>query len=235
MLIAIIGHGRMGKAIGDLAIARGHSLVVIGRNDDVRSVLTATAPQVAIEFTSPGSAPRNLMACLDLGIPVVCGTTGWLEHRPEIEVRCKEKGSTMFYASNFSLGVNLFFRLNEQLARLMEGRYQYRPAIHEIHHTGKKDSPSGTAITLAEGILSHRSDLSGWSTDDQAAGTLPVTSERIDPYPGHHVVSWTSRIDDIQIIHHAHSREGFAAGALAVAEWLPGRKGILGMDDFLPL
>ncbi len=235
MHIAIIGHGRMGKAIGDLAMARGHRLTLIGRSDDIRSTLAADRPDVAIEFTQPEAAPQNLIACLESGIPVVCGTTGWQEHRPAIEALCHERKGSLFHASNFSLGVNLFFRLNEHLARMMADRPEYRPSIHEIHHTGKKDAPSGTAITLAEGIITHRPGLSGWSHGDEQNGTIPITSARIDPYPGHHAVRWSCRIDDIEIIHQAHSREGFAAGALAVAEWLPGRQGVLGMNDFLPV
>lgn len=234
MHIAIIGVGRMGKAISELALAKGHRLTMITRKDDLRVVLLSAKPDVAIEFTLPEAAPGNIRICLESGIPVVCGTTGWNQFRLEIENLCREKNGTLFLASNFSLGVNLFFRINEQLAKLMNGRNEYRPAIHEIHHTGKKDAPSGTAITLAEGILAHRPELSGWSTSENALDKLPVTSERIDPYPGRHLVKWTGPADSIEIIHQADSREVFASGALAVAEWLPGRFGVLGMSDFLP-
>lgn len=224
----------MGKAIKDLATPKGHQITVITRNEDLRTILASSKPDVAIEFTLPEAAPDNIRICLEEGIPVVCGTTGWNEYRNEIESMVHQKNGTLFVASNFSLGVNLFFRVSEQLASLMKGRTEYRPAIHEVHHTGKKDAPSGTAITLAEGILRHHPELKGWSTDDQQADVLPITADRIDPYPGRHEIMWKSRIDSIEIVHHANSREGFAAGALAVAEWLPGRSGVLGMSDFLP-
>lgn len=234
MHIAIIGFGRMGRAIVELAKAKGHKLTVITRNEDLRAILMSEQPDVAIEFTLPEAAPGNIKLCLESGVPVVCGTTGWNEYRSEIESICVQNNGALFVASNFSLGVNLFFRINEQLATLMKGRQEYHPAIHEIHHTGKKDAPSGTAITLADGILRHHPDLAGWSSDGKDLNKLQVTSERIDPYPGRHEVRWTGPVDSIEIIHHADSREGFAAGALAVAEWLPGKSGVLGMSDFLP-
>lgn len=236
MHIVLIGHGRMGQAIHELAKIRGHHISVIEAGDSLdEQTFQNGKPDVAIEFTLPESAPSNLRACFELGIPVVCGTTGWLSKRQETEAYCRQYSGTFFYASNFSIGVNLFFRLNGYLARLMEGRSsEYQASIHEIHHTGKKDAPSGTAITLAEGILQNNHDYSVWSGDDTKAGSLPVTSERQDPFPGTHIIRYKGASDEIVITHAAHSRLGFAAGALAVAEWLPGKKGVLGMEDFLP-
>ena len=236
MHIALIGYGRMGQAIHELARQRQHHITIIEVGDELNlNRFTEGRPDVAIEFTVPESAPGNLRTCFDLGIPVVCGTTGWLEHRADIESYCLKQSGTFFYASNFSIGVNMFFRLNEFLARLMNGRSgEYQASVHEIHHTGKKDAPSGTAITLAEGILGHNHDYSNWGTQPGQDQVLPVTSERLDPFPGTHIIRYSGPTDEIVISHAAHSRQGFAAGALAVAEWLPGNKGILGMRDFLP-
>jgi len=233
MKIALIGYGKMGKMIEGLAKARNHSIVVVDLNDDINT-LSAEKPDVAIEFTIPEAAPDNVGACLRMGIPVVSGTTGWLDRKPALDELCRQKNGAFFYASNYSLGVNLFFRLNAFLARTMSGRPEYQADIHEIHHTQKKDSPSGTAITLAEELIANNPDYSSWSMTTHGTGIIPISAERIDPYPGTHRVRYCSRIDDLEITHTAHSREGFAAGALAVAEWMPGRKGVLGMSDFLP-
>ena len=232
MIIALIGYGKMGKTIERLAIAKGHQTVAFDQGDDLTRI-SETGADVAIEFTEPKSTPGNLRICLEQNIPVVCGTTGWLEHKPEIEELCRQTTGSFFYASNYSLGVQVFFRLNRQLASMMARHPGYRADIHEIHHTQKKDSPSGTAITLAEGIIRENPDYQTWSDQDSGSGILPITSERIDPFPGTHTVTYRSTVDDLVITHQAHSREGFAAGALAVAEWIPGRKGVLTMDDFL--
>jgi 4-hydroxy-tetrahydrodipicolinate reductase len=172
--------------------------------------------------------------CLENKLPVVCGTTGWLEKKGEIEKLVESCNGTFFYASNFSIGVNLFFRLNEQLAKMIHSLPQYDVSIDEVHHTEKKDAPSGTAITLAEGIMKHHSTKKKWTKRDSGnPEELVITSFRIDKVPGTHLVKYTSAIDDIEIRHIAHSREGFARGAVLVAEWLPGKKGVLGMEDFL--
>jgi len=234
MKIAIVGNGRMGKAIAALAIDRGHSIITIGKEDDLRTILKTEQPEVAIEFTQPEAAPDNLRVCIEMGVPVVCGTTGWQAHLAAVEHYCTENNGTLFIASNFSLGVNLFFRLNEFLAGLMGSQNGYEPAIREVHHTGKKDAPSGTAITLAEAIIKRSKELDHWSLEAGRPGSLVIRSERMDPVPGTHTVTWSGPIDDIEITHTAHSRMGFASGALAVAEWMPGRKGLLSMADFLP-
>lgn len=233
MKIALIGYGKMGKMIEELAKARNHTIVVVDLNDDI-NILSAEKPDVAIEFTTPEAAPDNISACLRMGIPVVSGTTGWLDRKPALDELCRQNNGAFFYASNYSLGVNIFFRLNAFLARTMSGRPEYQADINEIHHTQKKDSPSGTAITLAEELIANNPDYSSWSMTTRGTGIIPISAERIDPYPGTHRVRYRSRIDDLEITHTAHSREGFAAGALAVAEWMPGRKGVLGMSDFLP-
>lgn len=236
MHVLLIGYGRMGQTIHELARPRHHRISIIEAGDRLDgNAFSDGKPDVAIEFTVPESAPGNLRACFELGIPVVCGTTGWLSQREAIEADCLRLDGTFFYASNFSIGVNMFFRLNEFLARIMEGRAsEYRASVHEIHHTGKKDAPSGTAITLAEGILRNNHDYTSWSATAEHLSILPVTSDRKDPFPGTHKIRYSGQTDEIEIRHEAHSRQGFAAGALAVAEWLPGKKGILGMSDFLP-
>lgn len=241
MRIAIIGYGKMGKAIESIAQNKGHEILVI--KDSVRmSILKPGSADVAIEFTGPESAAQNIRKCISAGIPVVCGTTGWLSEKQSVEEFCIQQGGSFFYASNFSLGVNLFFRLNKFLAQMMAGQNNYQPAITEIHHTQKKDAPSGTAITLAEGIISNNLQYTGWVSEEKTAHlsdnekrqVIPIYSERADPFPGKHTVRYGSREDEISITHEAFSRMGFAAGALAVAEWLPGHSGVLGMDDFLP-
>jgi len=231
MKIALIGYGKMGKAIAALAVERGHELITIDVGDSI-DMLADQKPDVAIEFTTPEAAPNNIRWGLTHGIPVVCGTTGWLSELEQIKSLCLQSGGCFFYASNYSLGVNLFFKLNAHLAKLMAGK-GYDVSIHEIHHTQKKDAPSGTAITLAEGIIKNNPAFTSWSQDGKQPGSIQITSERKDPYPGTHEISYAGKVDEIRIEHTAHSREGFASGALAVAEWLPGKQGILGMDDFL--
>lgn len=231
MKIALIGFGKMGKAIAGLAETRGHELIKIDVGDSINS-LDHHKPDVAIEFTTPDAAPENIRFCLSHDIPVVCGTTGWLIEMEGIKNLCLKHQGSFFYASNYSLGVNLFFKLNNYLAKMMEGK-GYQVAIHEIHHTQKKDAPSGTAISLAEGILKNNTDWNAWSQNPDQPTSIRITSERKDPYPGTHEITYSGKTDQIRIEHIAHSREGFAAGALAVAEWLPGKKGNLSMDDFL--
>jgi 4-hydroxy-tetrahydrodipicolinate reductase len=235
MNILLIGYGKMGKAIEAIALKRGHTIA--GKADTKEELLNfeGTA-DVAIEFSQPEAVIENLHYCFDKKIPVVCGTTGWLQHRQEVMSACLKKGSGFFYASNFSLGVNLFFKLNETLAKLLKPYSQYKVSIDETHHTQKKDAPSGTAITLAEGVMKNQPLIKEWhlgATSNEEA--LIINSFRIDPAPGTHIVKYQSAVDDIEITHTAHSRDGFAEGAVLVAEWMVGKKGIYTMDDFLKL
>jgi len=235
MNILLIGYGKMGKAIEQIAINRGHAIVAKVDTRQERDQLNPSfSIDVAIEFSQPEAAIENLKFCFDRKIPVVCGTTGWLHSKEEVLNHLAAREGTFFYASNFSLGVNLFFRLNEYLAKLMAGRNDYNLSIDEIHHTQKKDAPSGTAITLAEGIIENNSAYNDWTYPEEPSPQgIVINSFRIDPAPGTHTVKYQSAIDDIEIKHTAHSREGFAFGAVLVAEWLPGKKGVLTMNDFL--
>jgi 4-hydroxy-tetrahydrodipicolinate reductase len=232
MKILLLGYGKMGKAIEKIALERGHEIV--GRIDGSNRNAIPTSADVAIEFSQPEGAYSNIRFCLENNIPIVCGTTGWLEKKAEIEKLTQFCNGAFFYASNFSVGVNLFFKLNEYLAKMTKGFPQYDIGIDEVHHTEKKDAPSGTAITLAEGILAHNPNKKNWvKKESNNPEDLMITSFRIDQVPGTHLVKYVSAIDDIEIRHTAHSREGFARGAVLVSEWLPGRKGVLSMDDFL--
>ncbi len=235
MNILLIGYGKMGKAIEQIAVNRSH--VIVGKIDnktDRDNLDPSVHVNVAIEFSQPEAAIDNLKFCFERNIPVVCGTTGWLAYKDEIMECLNLKKGTFFYASNFSLGVNLFFKLNQYLAKLMVGRVDYQLSIDEIHHTQKKDAPSGTAISLAEGIIENNKKYGQWAfPENPAPDSIVINSFRIDPAPGTHTVKYQSAIDDIEIKHTAHSREGFALGAVLVAEWLPSKKGALTMDDFL--
>ncbi len=235
MNILLLGYGKMGKAIEAIALQRGHTIAGKADTEEERNLLSFhVKPDVAIEFSMPESAVPNIKFCIDRGIPVVCGTTGWLAQRQEVETYCLQKNSTLFYTSNFSLGVNIFFKVNEYLAKLMNGHPDYTISLDETHHTQKKDSPSGTAITLAEGIINNLSRVKEWANQaTQKPETLVINSFRVDPAPGAHTVKYKSVIDDIEITHTAHSRQGFAAGAVMVAEWVTDKKGVLGMEDFL--
>jgi 4-hydroxy-tetrahydrodipicolinate reductase len=238
MNILLLGYGKMGQLIGRLAEERGHTIAAkinIENKEELGSI-NADKVDVAIEFSQPEAAVENIKWCIDNNIPIVSGTTGWMDQKPEIERLTSEKNGAFFYASNYSIGVNLFFKVNEFLAKLMNENSGYRASVEEIHHTAKKDAPSGTAITLAEGILKNIDTLTTWKMADSLAETehtLPITSKRIDPAPGTHIIRYQSAIDDIEITHTAHSRQGFALGAILVAEWIQGRKGVLSMDDFL--
>jgi len=232
----LIGYGKMGKTIEQIALKRGHSVPVIINEKNIQTLKTITSDDVdaAIEFTQPESAFENIKQCLENEIPIVSGTTGWLEKRPEIEALCKTKNGAFFYASNFSVGVNLFFHLNKYLAKIMNARPEYAVSTEEIHHTAKKDTPSGTGITLAEGILENIERKKRWvNIESNSSEELSIISKRIDPYPGEHSILYSSPIDDIRITHTAHSREGFATGAVMAAEFLAGKKGIFEMDDML--
>lgn len=240
MNILILGYGKMGKTIEKIAVNRGHKIIEKVDVDHREEVLNKLSPQnidVAIEFTQPEAAPANIRYCLKNNIPVVSGTTGWLKEKPAIEDYCIENNGTFFYASNFSIGVNIFFRLNQFLAKMMNAYPDYEPSMLEIHHTQKKDAPSGTAITLAEGMLKELTHKNDWylveDNGNSSEKNIPITSEREGDVPGTHVVKYHSEIDDIEIKHTAHGREGFALGAVLVAEWLQNKKGILSMDDFI--
>lgn len=233
MNILLVGYGKMGKIIERIALERGHTIAEKIDIDNQQDLETVKA-DVAIEFSHPDAAFNNIKRCIERKLPVVCGTTGWLDRKPELDALTKERDATFFYASNYSPGVNLFFKLNEQLAKMMKQFASYNVSIDEVHHTQKKDAPSGTAITLAEGIIQHIGRKKNWNkTADGDAAAIDIKSFRIDDVPGTHVIKYTSLIDDIEIKHTAHTREGFALGAVMVAEWIKDKKGVLNMDDFL--
>jgi 4-hydroxy-tetrahydrodipicolinate reductase len=233
MNIALLGYGKMGKVIERIALERGHTIAARIDINNQHEFDTLQA-DVAIEFSHPDAAFENVKKTLLKGIPVVCGTTGWLSRKEEIERLCLETNGAFFYASNYSVGVNLFFKLNEYLAKMINAFPEYEVEMEEIHHTEKKDAPSGTAITLAEGVLKHFNSKQQWvnqASDNKS--DLVIQSLRINEVPGTHTVKYTSVVDDIEIKHVAHSREGFAKGAVLVAEWLKDKKGVLSMDDYL--
>lgn len=234
--IALIGYGKMGKIIHRVAEERGHHVVLkVDLDKDDISQITPDI-DVAIEFTRPEAVVSNLKACFQYGVPVVCGTTGWLEHWAIMSELCYETKGGLFYASNYSIGVNIFFHLNQVLASIMNKYDEYDVDLKEIHHTQKLDAPSGTAITLAEGVLSEIHRKSNWVNHEATnPDELSILSERIRDVPGTHSVHYRSSIDDIEIKHTAHSREGFALGAIVAAEWLVGKVGVFGMRDMLKI
>lgn len=236
MRIALIGYGKMGKMVEETALQRAHSISIKIDKDNESDFTKETFSQtdVAIEFTAPDSAYDNVEKCIDFGVPVISGSTGWNQRMGEIKRYCQEKGGAFLHASNFSIGVNIFFEINERLAQLMASHPEYDVSLKEIHHTQKLDKPSGTAVTLAEGILQHITRKKAWGiekVDDETQ--LHITSERIDPAPGTHHVKYTSAIDDIEIIHTAHSRKGFALGAVLAAEFIQGKQGVFTIKDVL--
>ena len=242
MNIALLGYGKMGKAIEEITLQKGYDIALRIDDQNLHELTKENLKKadVAIEFTNPESAVNNILLCFESGIPVVCGTTGWLTQINMVNEKCKEANGTFLYASNFSIGVNIFFELNKKLATLMKGQSNYDVSIEEIHHTQKKDAPSGTAITLAEEIISVSAQKNKWvlrQTQDDSTlenkNELTVTSKRIDPAAGTHSVKYTSDVDDIEIIHTAHNRKGFAAGALLAAEFIQNKKGIFNMKDVL--
>lgn len=236
MNILILGYGKMGKAIEEIALDRGHSVPhkININNTNALKFIDPKAVDVAIEFSQPDAAYDNILYCLNNNIPVVSGTTGWLEKKQEVEEICRQKNGAFFYASNFSLGVNLFFKLNNFLAGLMKNQPEYQLSMTEIHHTEKLDAPSGTAITLAEGIIRENQKFKSWKNDEEVAkDQLPIVSLREENVPGTHIVRYRSEIDEIEIKHTAHGRTGFALGAVLVAEWMIGKKGVFNMDNFL--
>ncbi len=238
MNIALIGYGKMGKAIEEIAIERGHK-IVLKINDENLDDFTkekVMKADTAIEFSGPQSAYDNIKGIIDFGVPVVSGSTGWTERMLEINKFCLERSGSFLYASNFSVGVNIFFELNKKLASLMASHSEYEISVEEIHHTQKKDAPSGTAITLAEQILEQIRKKKKWvNQHSNDPSELPIISKREDPAPGTHSIMYSSFIDDIEIIHTAHNRKGFALGAVLAAEFIKDKKGIFNMNDVLGL
>lgn len=238
MNIALIGYGKMGKAIEKIALERGHRIVLKITQENIAEMTDENLRKadVAIEFTSPEVAKKNVIHCLRAGVPVVCGTTGWNQHIPEAKHAALENKTAFLQASNFSIGVNIFFEINKLLASLMNGQEEYKVTVEETHHTEKKDAPSGTAITIAEQIMEQVDRLKHWTLypdKKQEADLLPIIAHREENVPGTHNVKYSSGIDDIEIIHTAHNREGFAKGAVLAAEYIAGKMGIFTMKDVL--
>jgi len=238
MRIAVIGYGKMGRLIEEMALKRGHEVVlkITSSNRSELNRESANGADVAIEFTTPETAFENVITCIDLGLPVVCGSTGWNSKLTEAKQYCISHGGALLYSSNFSVGVNIFFEINKKLAALMNGQPAYDVVVKEIHHTQKKDKPSGTAVTIAEQIVEQIDRKKGWSlSGNTAADEIQIISERSDPAPGTHHVLYQSDIDNIEIIHTAHNRQGFAFGAVLAAEFLAAKKGVFQMSDVLVL
>ncbi len=236
MKTAIIGYGKMGREIEKILLERGHevALIIDQENQHELNASHLQGIDVALEFTTPATAYENLKRCIACHIPVVSGTTGWTSRLEELERYCKEEGSALFYASNFSLGVNLLFRLNRQLARLMNRFGQYEVTIEEVHHTQKKDAPSGTAITLAEGIIKEMERKTGWVNQSEAEeNKIAITSVREGMIPGIHTVTFESKDDTLQLRHEIKHRRTLAEGAVVAAEFLCGKQGVYTMEDLL--
>lgn len=232
MNIALFGYGKMGKMIGQIAQERGHAIVA--KIDVGTADVDYGAMDVAIDFSTPDAAFENITNCFKNGVPVISGTTGWLSKYDEAVKICEENEGAFIYASNFSLGVNIFFELNAYLAKMMSNLEQYRVSMEEIHHTQKLDAPSGTAITLAEGIIKN-SNYENWKLEETGDKTIPITSVREGMVPGTHSIHYKSDVDSIEIKHTAHNRQGFALGAVIAAEWIQGKTGVFSMKDVLNL
>ena len=232
MNIALFGYGKMGKMIASIAQSRGHN--IIAKIDAEAKDIQYSGMDVAIDFSMPDAAFGNIIGCFENGVPVISGTTGWLDKYDEAVALCNEKQGAFIYASNFSLGVNVFFELNEYLARMMRSLTQYQVSMEEIHHTQKLDAPSGTAITLAEGIIKN-SDYNTWKLNTAGVEEISILSKRIGETPGTHTVDYKSPVDAIEIKHTAHNREGFALGAVIAAEWIKNKTGVFTMKDVLDL
>jgi len=232
MKIALLGYGKMGKVIERIALERGHEIVLRKSGKDTFEGLEHA--DVAIDFSIPDAAVSNISTCLDNNIPVISGTTGWLENYDKMVALCQEKNGAFIYGSNFSLGVNIFFQLNDYLAKIMSKIGQYKVAMEEVHHTQKLDAPSGTAITLAKGIIDN-SDYSSWALENAKDDEILIDAKRIENVPGTHSVFYNSDVDTIEIKHIAHNREGFALGAVVAVEWIQGKKGVFTMKDVLDL
>ena len=232
MKIALLGYGKMGKVIERIASERGHEIVL--KKEESNTYEGLSTADVAIDFSAPNVAVENISTAINLGVPVVSGTTGWLENYHEIVKLCNEKEAAFLYGSNFSLGVNIFFELNDYLAKMMAKFKDYNVSMEEIHHTQKLDKPSGTAISLANAIINH-SDKNNWAIENPKEDDVFIDVKRIDDVPGTHSVFYNSEVDCIEIKHVAHNREGFALGAVIAAEWIIGKKGVFSMKDVLDL
>ena len=232
MNIGLFGYGKMGKMIEQLALQRGHNIVA--KIDVGTKNINFPEMDVAIDFSTPDAAFGNITSCIKNKVPVISGTTGWLEQYDQVVELCKEKKGALIYASNFSLGVNIFFELNAYLAKMMSHLEQYKVSMEEIHHTQKLDAPSGTAITLAEGIIEHTT-YQDWQMEDIGEQSIPIISKREGTVPGTHTISYESDVDKIEIKHEAHNRKGFALGAVVAAEWIHGKTGVFSMKDVLNL
>ena len=230
MKIALLGYGKMGKVIEKIALERGHEIVVKKGSND--SFVGLEKAEVAIDFSVPTSAVTNISTCFEKGVPVISGTTGWLEKYDEMVALCQSKNGSFIYGSNFSLGVNIFFELNDYLAKMMNQLKQYKVSMEEIHHTQKLDAPSGTAISLANGIIKN-TDYSNWTLENPTTTEIHIDAKRIENIPGTHSIFYDSEVDQIEIKHTAHTRDGFALGSIVAAEWLLGKKGVFTMKDVL--
>ena len=230
MKIALLGYGKMGQTIERIALERGHEIVL--KKDEFYTYEGLSAADVAIDFSIPSVAVENISSCFYANVPVISGTTGWLEHYDEMVALCKSKDGAFISSSNFSLGVNLFFELNDYLAKMMAKFVSYRVEMEEIHHTQKLDAPSGTAISLAKGVIAN-STYTNWTLNEPKSNEIHIEAIRIEDVPGTHTVSYISEIDTIDIKHTAHNRDGFALGAVIAAEWIIGKKGVFSMKDVL--
>ncbi len=236
MKIALIGYGKMGKAIEEIAISKGHEIVLRITHENINEFSTENIQkaEVCIEFSSPETAFSNVKKCLEAQVPTVCGTTAWLDHLEDAKAICLKNETAFLFASNFSIGVNLFFKINKMVSKLMSNHHEYNVTMEEIHHTQKKDAPSGTAVTLSEAILENYPEKNKWvNAHSDKENELVIISKRIDPAPGTHTVQYDSDIDSITITHTAHSRKGFAMGALMAAEYIYNKKGVFTMEDIL--
>lgn len=235
MNIAIIGYGKMGKTIEQIAVSRGHNIVlkISSSNKEELTANNLKDADVAIEMTQPDSAKENVLLCLNAGVPVTCGTTGWTQDLPTANQAATDNDTAFLYASNYSVGVNIFFEVNKLLAKLMNDQDSYNVSMKEVHHTQKKDSPSGTALTLVNQIIDTVSRKSKWSEEEKGLDTVHIEALREEGVPGTHSIRYSSEIDDIEITHTAHSRNGFALGAVLAAEFIADKKGIFSMQDVL--
>ncbi|MDO5971693.1 4-hydroxy-tetrahydrodipicolinate reductase [Flavivirga aquimarina] len=231
MNIALLGYGKMGKTIEQIAIKRGHNIVLTVDKDDKDYDITKA--DVAIDFSIPTEAFNNISNCINNQVPVISGTTGWLDNYDKAVALCQEKKGAFIYTSNYSLGVNIFFELNKTLAKMMSTLKQYNVSMEEIHHTQKLDAPSGTAISLANDIISQHSGYDNWKLNENGEKIVPIIAKRIENVPGTHTVNYESEVDSISIEHIAHTRQGFALGAVIAAEWIAGKTGVFTMKDVL--
>jgi 4-hydroxy-tetrahydrodipicolinate reductase len=232
MKIALLGYGKMGQVIERIALERGHEIVL--KKDEHNTYEGLSNADVAIDFSVPTAAVSNISNCFNVNVPVISGTTGWLAHFDEMVDLCNEKNGAFLSSSNFSLGVNIFFELNDYLAKMMSKLDNYSIGMEEIHHTQKLDAPSGTAISLAKGVIEN-SDFTNWTLDKPKAGEIHIEAKRIGTVPGTHTVTYNSAVDALEIKHTAHNREGFALGAVIAAEWIVGKHGVFTMKDVLNL